>query len=186
MAIPVSLTHQAIIFATQAHQGQVRKQTSIPYIVHPFEVAQILTLAGEEEPLIVAGLLHDTLEDTPTTPEALQELFGPKVFEYVAAVTENKSLTWEERRAETLEFLEHRASREILMLTCADKLSNLRSIAEDLNTLGDAPVFWKRFNRGKEKQCWFYRSMLQALAPLKAEGIYQEYHALCQVIFPQG
>ena len=56
--------HDAIIFAAKAHEGQRRKGTDIPYITHPFEVAQILMEAGCDETLIIAGLLHDTLEDT--------------------------------------------------------------------------------------------------------------------------
>lgn len=183
MAIPISLTHQAIVFATLAHQGQMRKQSSTPYIVHPYEVGQILTLAGQEESLIVAGLLHDTLEDTPTTPETLQELFGSKVLGYVTAVTENKSLSWEERREETLCFLKEKADKEILYLCCADKLSNLRSIALDLTALGDSPAYWQRFNRGKEKQRWYYLNLLEALLPLKGEQMYEECTALVNAIF---
>ncbi len=183
MSLPICLTQKAIVFATKAHQGQYRKQTDIPYIVHPFEVAQILTLAHQAEPLIIAGLLHDTLEDTPTTPEMIQELFGFKVLNYVAAVTENKSLSWEDRRKNTLAFLKEEASKEVLFLTCADKLSNLRSIASDINTLGDGPQFWQRFNRGKEKQQWYYQELEKALSPLAGEGLYEEYQMLCKAIF---
>lgn len=183
MSIPVSLTHQAIAFATQAHQKQMRKQTNIPYIVHPFEVGQLLTLAGQEEPLIIAGFLHDTLEDTPTTPEMIQSLFGSKVLDYVTAVTENKSLSWERRREETLVFLNTKASREVLFLACADKLSNLRSMGASINQLGDVPAFWQRFNRGKEQQQWYFSKLVQALSPLEKEGLYQEFLALYQTIF---
>ena len=61
--------HNAIIFASIKHQNQKRKGTNLPYIVHPMEVMQILTENGCSENVIVAGILHDTLEDTDTTPQ---------------------------------------------------------------------------------------------------------------------
>ena len=73
------MIHKAIEFAVIAHQGQTRKGTDIPYIVHPFEVAQLLTAAGADESVIVAGLLHDTLEDTTITTEDIFHAFGGEV-----------------------------------------------------------------------------------------------------------
>ena len=58
--------HEAVVFATKAHHGQVRKGSDVPYMIHPFETAQILTEAGCSDEVVIAGLLHDTLEDTTT------------------------------------------------------------------------------------------------------------------------
>ena len=83
--------HDAIIFAAKAHEGQRRKGTDIPYITHPFEVAQILMEAGCDETLIIAGLLHDTLEDTEVTAAEIEEQFGPEVLALVDSDTQRRS-----------------------------------------------------------------------------------------------
>ena len=90
--------HDAIIFAAKAHEGQRRKGTDIPYITHPFEVAQILMEAGCDETLIIAGLLHDPLEDTEVTAAEIEEQFGPEVLALVDSDSEDKSLSWEDRK----------------------------------------------------------------------------------------
>ena len=75
--------HDAIIFAAKKHQNQKRKGTNLPYIVHPMEVMQILTENGCNENVIVAGILHDTLEDTDTKPEEIEAEFGKDILELV-------------------------------------------------------------------------------------------------------
>ena len=82
---------KAIVFATLAHEGQCRKGTNIPYIVHPMEVMQILTANGCNETVILAGILHDTLEDTQTTPEDILHIFGQEVLDLVLGESEDKS-----------------------------------------------------------------------------------------------
>jgi (p)ppGpp synthase/HD superfamily hydrolase len=99
---------EAIEFASLAHKSQFRKGTDIPYISHPFGVAMLLQQAKCEEEVILAGLLHDTLEDTDTTEEDIRSRFGPTVLELVIAASEpDKSASWEERKQHTLEFLKH-------------------------------------------------------------------------------
>ena len=97
------MIHEAIIFAALAHEGQKRKGTDVPYIVHPFEVAQILTKAGASESVICAGLLHDTVEDTEVTLEEIRQKFGGEVAGMVSVMTEDKSLSWEERKQKAVE-----------------------------------------------------------------------------------
>ena len=75
---------EAIIYATQLHQGRVRKMSSIPYILHPLEVAQILSTMTDDEDVITAGVLHDIVEDTEGTIEEIEEKFGKRVAELVA------------------------------------------------------------------------------------------------------
>ena len=70
---------EAIIFATLAHEGQKRKGTDIPYIVHPMEVMQILTECHCNDDVVIAGILHDTLEDTKTVPADIEKKFGSAV-----------------------------------------------------------------------------------------------------------
>ena len=175
------MIHQAILFATQAHNGQFRKGTDIPYITHPFEVAQILTENGCEAKLIVAGLLHDTLEDADVTPEQIENQFGKEILSLVQSDSENKSLSWEERKQETIDYLSQKAGMEELLLACADKLSNLRSIKADYSLLGDN--LWSRFNRGKEQQAWYYSKVIDTFEPLHDYDMYWEISNLYTDIF---
>nr|DAU31821.1 MAG TPA: HD domain [Bacteriophage sp.] len=152
--------HNAIIFATLKHKSQKRKGTDIPYIVHPMEVMQILTACGCGEDVITAGILHDTLEDTDTTPEEIKENFGQKVLEIVQTESEDKSKTWKERKQHTIDDLK-KAEEGTQIVCLADKLSNLRSIYADFQT--DGNKLWKRFNAPKENIKWYYESVVDAL-----------------------
>jgi (p)ppGpp synthase/HD superfamily hydrolase len=157
----LSLTDQAISFAARAHRNQIRKASDTPYVSHPFSVAMLLQQAGCEEELVVAGLLHDTLEDTETTEAELHKKFGYRVLELVKGCSEpDKTLPWEERKQHTIDTLKT-ASNDICLVTCADKLHNIRTLIEDKKELGDD--LWSRFKRGKEKQEWYYSSILSVL-----------------------
>jgi len=149
---------KAIEFATKAHSGQYRKGTRIPYITHPLNVAKILIEFMCPEPVIVAGILHDTLEDTPVTFDEIRDLFGNEVADLVDAVSEpNKSdYTWENRKAHTLKRL-RTSLPEVLIISFADKLDNIKAIREDYHKIGDG--LWKRFRRPKEKQQWYYEAL---------------------------
>lgn len=151
----------AIEMAVKAHSGQPRKHTDIPYITHPVGVALLLAQSGSSEELIVAGLLHDTTEDTPICLKDIRDQFG----EYVASIVEgcsepDKTLDWEDRKKHTIEFLKT-ASLDIRIVACADKLNNIRTIACDYNEIGDK--VWERFNRGKKEQEWYYRSLVRSI-----------------------
>lgn len=92
MALSLNI-HEAIIFATLKHQNQKRKGTEIPYIVHPMEVMQLLSAEGLPEEIIIAGILHDTLEDTDTKPEEIEQKFGKAILDIVLTESEDKSKT---------------------------------------------------------------------------------------------
>ena len=151
---------KAIVFATQKHEGQKRKGTDIPYIVHPMEVMQILTDMHCEEAVIIAGILHDTLEDTDTTPEEIREAFGENVLAIVQTESEDKSKTWKERKQRTVDELTE-ASTESKQVCFADKLSNIRSMYRDKLNVGEK--IWERFNADKNNIAWYYRSIANAL-----------------------
>lgn len=174
------LVHRAIRFAAIAHAGQTRKGTDIPYIIHPFEVAQILTAEGAVENLIAAGLLHDTLEDTTTTREDILCEFGERVLSLVLSASEDKSLSWEARKQHTIVSLAT-AGREEQLLALSDKLSNLRSIAADYAASGNA--LWARFNRGYAQQRWYYLSLRDALHALTDTAAYREFYVLTDAVF---
>lgn len=160
-AAPGPLFH-AIAFATLAHQFQYRKGTRVPYIVHPLSVARILIEHGCEETLAVAGVLHDTVEDTPVTLATIRSEFGERVAALVEAASEpDKALPWEERKRRTIEHVrDPRTSLDALLVECADKLDNIRAIRADLERDGEA--VWTRFNRPREQQAWYYRGLAEA------------------------
>src|SRR5205814_6539887 len=120
----------AIEVAARAHYGQVRKGTDIPYISHPYAVGMMLARTGCPEEIITAGILHDTVEDTNITLEYLREKFGEKVASIVEGCSEphHGSAPWEARKAHTLEYLRN-APWEVKVVTCADKLHNIGTIA---------------------------------------------------------
>lgn len=175
---------KAIEFSAKAHLGDFRKGSKVPYITHPLEVAKILGEAVDpetNEALICAGLLHDTVEDTQTTLETIREEFGEEVAVLVASETEDKHLPWEKRKQNTIDFLKKDAIYEMLLLACADKLANLRSIKEDYEKIGEA--VWDIFVRGKEKQACYYKGVMDALKPLEGISMYEELKELIREIF---
>ena len=94
---------EAIEFASKAHEGQFRKGTRRPYIVHPVEVAEIVATMTADEEIICAAVLHDTIEDCKeVTEEILKLRFGERVASIVAQESEDKSLSWEERKGATI------------------------------------------------------------------------------------
>ena len=108
-------------FATKAHDGQFRKGTKRPYIVHPIEVGDIVSTMTTDEEVISAAILHDTIEDCEgVTERMLAELFSERVAGMVAQESEDKSRTWMERKSATIEHL-RTAPQEVQMIALADK-----------------------------------------------------------------
>ncbi|MDF2628606.1 MAG: phosphohydrolase [Symbiobacteriaceae bacterium] len=166
---------RAIAFAVEAHRKQTRKGTETPYIVHPFGVAMLLAQAGCRPPLIAAGLLHDTIEDCGVTADRLAAEFGAEVAEIVVGCSEpNRSLSWEERKRETFEYL-RTAPMAIKLVACADKLHNVRSMRADHGVHGEG--VWTRFNRGRDQQAWYYRGLVAAFRPEIEAGVHPELFA---------
>jgi (p)ppGpp synthase/HD superfamily hydrolase len=159
-AYPVS--KRALAVAAAAHRGQQRKGSGRPFIVHPVGVARLLVEAGCGDEIVAAGLLHDTLEDTRLTLEDLHRFFGETVAATVAGCSEpDKSVPWKTRKLHTLQTL-RKAPHEVRLVTCADKLDNVLSLVEDEREQGEA--LWGRFNRGRDDQAWYYRSIVQSLS----------------------
>lgn len=149
---------KAIEFAAKAHSGQFRKGTNIPYIFHLMNVMKTLCDANVSENLIVAGILHDVLEDTKSTKEDILIHFGEEVLDLVVGESEpNKSLPWKVRKQYSIRFFEQDATEEQLIIACADKCDNASSILEDYIKHGD--FLWERFNAGKDDQIWYYSSI---------------------------
>ncbi|MFZ2188191.1 MAG: HD domain-containing protein [Candidatus Moraniibacteriota bacterium] len=147
---------KAIKFAIKTHevyQKQKRKGKDTAYISHPLTVGLILATAGAKEDVIVAGILHDTIEDSveekKVTEKMLADRFGEEVSNLVLSVTEkDKKLSWDERKKEALLHVE-KFSYDSLLLKSADILSNVTELVDDYAKGGDS-VF-SRFNAPKEK-----------------------------------
>lgn len=143
------LITRAFRFATERHSTQRRKgEAEEPYVNHLAEVADLVAEAtqGSDCNLIVAALLHDTIEDTPTKSSELSSLFNDDIAHLVEEVTDDKTLP-KEKRKETQVLNAHKKSTRAKLLKIADKTSNLRSIATS------PPSNWDT-NRKKEYIKW--------------------------------
>lgn len=173
------MIQKAFLFAYDVHKNQLRKDGK-PYISHPFAVAIELAKNGAEDELICAGLLHDVFEDAGVSRETVAENFGERVAELVSGDSEDKSLSWEERKQNTLDGLKNGADRSMCMLICADKIANLRDIAEQLEADNDV---WNSFKRGKDKQEWLYRGIYDSISIIADLKMYNDLKILIDRIF---
>jgi (p)ppGpp synthase/HD superfamily hydrolase len=160
----------AIEFAAVAHRGHFRKATQIPYISHLVNVMKVLLEHGYPEKVAMAGLLHDVVEDTSVNIEEIERVFGHEVAALVKGATEPQKLhlkvgeakaPWTERKTHTINYLKNETSENILAVSCADKLDNIRSIKSDLEKTGAA--VWDRFNAPYQSQKWYYSNLAQTL-----------------------
>ena len=169
---------RAAKFAEQAHKGTHRKGTRIPYIVHPLETALIASMLTNDEEILAAALLHDTIEDCEgVDANVLKEMFSARVAGIVSQESEDKSKTWMERKSATIERLKT-APIEVQMIGLADKLSNMRDIDRDYPVCGEE--LWNRF-RMKDKATigWYYKGVREALREVFAETeAFAEYCSL--------
>jgi len=176
---------RAVAFAAYAHDGQTRKGTALPYIVHPMEAAAIAATMTNDPEVLAAAVLHDVIEDCGVTETEIRVRFGKRVAQLVKVESEEKETdprgSWQKRKLRTVNRLPA-APRDVMILTLSDKLSNLRSIRRDLAVHG--PALWQRFNQtNPSMQRWFYASVGEALAPLAETDAHREYMALVKEIF---
>jgi (p)ppGpp synthase/HD superfamily hydrolase len=179
--------NHALAFAAKHHDRQVRKGTRLPYLTHPANVAIILTRYGRDNETVVAGILHDVIEDCVRdgyTREMLEQRigdkFGPKVLETVLAVTYRRhdddgiELSADERKTDYLERLAD-ADEDARWVCAADKIHNASSIVADLRRTVDPETVWNRFGAGKSGTARWYRQVYERLqevgftAPIMAE-----------------
>lgn len=167
--------NHALAFAAKHHDRQVRKGTKLPYLTHPANVAIILTRYGCGNDTVVAGILHDVIEDCVRdgyTAEMLEQRigdkFGAKVLETVLAVTYRRNddddveLSGDERKTDYLERLAT-ANEEARWVCAADKIHNASSIVADLRRTIDPQTVWSRFGGGKSGTARWYRQVYERL-----------------------
>jgi (p)ppGpp synthase/HD superfamily hydrolase len=167
--------NHALAFAAKHHDRQVRKGTKLPYLTHPANVAVILTRYGRSNDTVVAGILHDVVEDCVRdgyTREMLEQRigdkFGERVLETVLAVTYRRhdddgvELSAEERKVDYLDRLSD-ANEEARWVCAADKVHNASSIVADLRRTIDPETVWNRFSGGKAATARWYRQVYERL-----------------------
>jgi (p)ppGpp synthase/HD superfamily hydrolase len=153
----------ALVMAARAHQDQRRKGSGIPYITHVVHVSTILLRHGFNEDVVIAGLLHDVIEDCDISAAEIEAAFGAEIARLVVAVSEPKgNVSWEAAKAHKIEQLAT-GGPNVAGLKAADALHNSRSIVNDLHQ--DGPVVWQRFKRGPAQTLWYYRAILEGVRP---------------------
>jgi GTP diphosphokinase / guanosine-3',5'-bis(diphosphate) 3'-diphosphatase len=127
----IELVLRALKFASLKHTRQRRKGGSdIPYINHPIEVATILSTVGsvQDADVLAAAILHDTVEDTDTTPDEIEAEFGSQIRQIVMECTDDKELGKQERKRLQIETAAHK-SQKAKLVKLADKISNVAGMA---------------------------------------------------------
>lgn len=177
------MINKAIAFAVKAHEGQPRKGTEIPYIFHPLEVGMIVSRITDDEEVIAAAVLHDTVEDCDAvTLDDIRREFGDRVARIVGLESEDKDKSWEERKAATVRSLKKELMREAKIVALGDKLSNIRCFYADYIKLGDE--LWQRFNmKDKRMQGRYYHGLCEALSDLSDLEEYQEFRRMVEMVF---
>lgn len=163
------LTHrlqEAINEAARLHRDQIRKDSlKTPYISHLVGVMILLSSATHDEDILIAGLMHDTLEDVPGyTPETLEKTFGARVKDIVLGVTEEfkmrgeKAPSWKKEKVLYIENLKG-ASDESVMVSLADKIQNLRSLIEMIIAAEGGKL--SHFGSDHSDRIWFHEEILE-------------------------
>ena len=167
--------NHALAFAAKHHDRQVRKGTKLPYLTHPANVAIILTRYGRDNDTVVAGILHDVIEDCVRegyTREMLEQRIGDKfgagVLDTVLAITYRRDdddgveLSGEDRKEDYLARLAT-ANEDARWVCAADKVHNASSIVADLRRTVDPETVWNRFGGGKAGTARWYRQVYARL-----------------------
>jgi len=170
--------NHALAFAAKHHDRQVRKGTKLPYLTHPANVAIILTRYGCDNETVVAGILHDVIEDCvrdgytrDMLEQRIGDKFGDNVLTTVLAVTYRRNhddgveLSAEERKSDYLDRLAS-ANDGARWVCAADKVHNASSIISDLRRTVDPESVWARFGGGRGATARWYRQVYDRLHEL--------------------
>ena len=174
--------NHAFAFAAKHHDRQVRKGTRLPYLTHPANVAIILTRYGRDEQTVVAGILHDVVEDCvrdglsrETLEQRIGEKFGSDVLVTVLGVTYRRvddggdELSSDQKKDDYLARL-NLAEEAALWVCAADKIHNANSVLSDLRRTVDPNSVWSRFNGGRPAIVKWYRQVLERLGEIGFEA----------------
>ena len=183
---PIHHWPEAVAFVLEHHGDDLRKGTRVPYVTHLMAVAETLAYHyPESDALIVAGLLHDVVEDTEATFVLVEAHFGSEVAALVRAVSkdddamvaadgrslppkprspEDERALWRRRREFMLAHVRAQGvPADVLRLKAADALANLTAIARDLANPAVGEGVWARFKVGRDESLWYYGEVLAAV-----------------------
>lgn len=174
--------NHALAFAAKHHDQQVRKGTRLPYLTHPANIAIILTRYGQDDGTVVAGILHDVIEDCVRqayTADMLSQRIGAKfgddALQTVLAVTYRRldddgvELSADERREDFLQRLVA-ASESARWVCAADALHDASTLVSDLRRTIDPDTVWRRQTGGKDAILQWYRRVYERLAEVGFAG----------------
>ncbi len=180
---------KACKFAIECHSNQKRKDGSI-YILHPFEVVTIASTMTKDEDVLIAAILHDTVEDANIKIEEIINLFGKRVGYLVDYETEpkypnlSKEESWMLRKQGALKKLELSNDISFKILYLSDKLANIRSLYRDYKLNGISS--FDKFNiKDIDIQSWYYYSILERLKELQSFEAYKEFEDKLNYIFKE-
>lgn len=161
---------EAFQYANELHAEQIRKGSGTPYVAHLLGVASLVLEAGGDEELAMAGLLHDAVEDQGGIPtlDEIRRRFGDRVADVVDGCTDavvTPKPPWRERKEAYIAHLPA-ASKDVVTVSCADKLYNARSILADYRVVGEE--LWQRFTGRKDGTLWYYRTLLATFRSTEA------------------
>jgi GTP pyrophosphokinase len=184
---------RAVDYARALHT-ETRKGTKIPYMAHLLGVAsRVVGEAGGAVPvtedMVIAAILHDTVEDKGGKPrlDDVERVFGKHVADMVLGLSDtlaedhDKKEGWEERKIAYLARLRIEPE-DVLLISAADKLYNAKAILDDLKEIG--PEVWDRFERGPDKQIWYFHALLEVFhARLKSRMVDELQRVVDEIAF---
>jgi len=167
---------EAFLYAHEAHREQTRKKTNRPYISHLMGVASLVLQYGGDEDQAIGALLHDVVEDCGGAPrlEEIRGRFGERVARIVDGCTDSDEIPkppWQERKKRYVERVRSEPE-EVLLVSAADKLYNMREILMDLREQG--PGVWERFKGKRDGSLWYYRALIEEFRGRVATGLVAE------------
>ncbi|MGC9504482.1 HD domain-containing protein [Baaleninema sp.] len=166
----------ALVWASELHQTQVRKGSGVPYVAHVLGVASLALEYGANEDEAIAALLHDAIEDCGGAAIAaeIRRRFGDRVTEIVEGCTDAQTTPkppWRSRKEAYIAKI-FSASPSVRLVSAADKLYNARSIVKDYAIVGED--IWERFRGKKEGTLWYYRAIVDAFRQVETTPIVAE------------
>jgi (p)ppGpp synthase/HD superfamily hydrolase len=178
--IQTKLIKRALYFAAEKHASQFRKGGHVPYIVHPMLVAFGVSTYTDDEEIIAAALLHDTIEDcTEVTEAVLQELFGERIAAFVAELSKSESdaiQTWVQKKEAYIEKIKN-ISKEAMLIVAVDKMVNMEGYFEALRR--DTATATASFKGKPEEYLWYYAAVGDVIARVLGNSkVTQDYQAL--------
>jgi len=186
---------RALLYATHVHGGQVRKETTIPYVAHLLAVSGTVLEYGGDEDQAIAGLLHDAAEDQGGKPRLndIRNRFGERVADIVQSCSDSMADTaagqpkedWHVRKERYIRHL-HTIDSDRLLVSLSDKVHNARSILRDLRKEEIGELVWQRFSQPRERTIWYYEELAKTFKEVLPGQLADELEEIVEVLKRPG